>query len=101
MGCFDKDPSSQGLPDCVHSWNWSDEIITTAPAQQHRRCTSCGRRECISICRDQVPLEDCKDAACKYHVWFRELVAEPDVEPPAHTGTSAYEFQRGILVPRR
>lgn len=74
-----------GDPNCQHQWNWSCEIITTAPAKQHRRCALCGRRECVSICKSETVLDECKDPKCGGHSFYRDVVSaqpEPETEKP-------------------
>lgn len=56
-----------GDPNCKHDWNWSGEVITTAPAKQHRRCKLCGRRECVSICKIDTAMDECQDPKCHIH----------------------------------
>ena len=70
-----KDPTSCGMLgkqslgdlNCQHQWNWSQEIITTAPLKQHRSCKLCGRRECVDVCRGEVPMDECRDPKCPTH----------------------------------
>jgi hypothetical protein len=80
-----------GDPNCQHQWSWSGEIITTAPAMQHRRCTLCGRKECVSICKSETRLEDCRDPNCSGH-WDRNVVAAEPKQPK-----SGLILKNGIL----
>lgn len=82
---------------CEHRWNWSGEVVTTSPLKQHRRCVRCGRKECVSVCKFDMRIEDCRDPECDGH-WDRYPVPAnaPVVvnEPKGY-----YNLRNGILQP--
>ena len=80
-----------GDPSCQHTWRWSGEIFTTYPMKQHRVCTACGRTECVAVCDDKQPMDECKRPTCKNHL---------DRQPVPESGTPAYAIRNGLYVPR-
>jgi len=56
-----------GDPNCAHQWNWSCEVVTTAPLKQHRSCKLCGRKECVAVCKSEVAMDECRDPKCQTH----------------------------------
>lgn len=85
-GCGIATERCSGSIYCEHLyyWVWSSEIITTAPGKQHRRCSKCGRRECVPVCADQVPCDDCRDPLCEDLCHWEERARRREIE---HTST--------------